>query len=186
MSFLTEKKENKEVKKPGRPQNEGCYFNGLWRAAGTRWHPVVEPFGLVLCATCSCKSSSQDLHCVRETCPRLTCANPVRANPMDCCKKCPAEEKNPMDMADRMQSDGPGHCTVKGQIYAINEAWNPTVSTYGVVKCVTCVCVNGTPECKKHKLKCSDPECIETPDNICCSDCLVDNVDEQPVTTWSF
>lgn len=52
-----------------------------------------------------------------------------------------AEEKNPMDMADRMQSDGPGHCTVKGQIYAINEAWNPTVSTYGVVKCVTCVCV---------------------------------------------
>lgn len=26
MSFLTEKKENKEVKKPGRPQNEGKIF----------------------------------------------------------------------------------------------------------------------------------------------------------------
>ncbi|XP_066459514.1 chordin isoform X1 [Eleutherodactylus coqui] len=180
-----EKKENKEVKKPGRPQNEGCYFNGLWRAAGTRWHPVVEPFGLVLCATCSCKSSSQDLHCVRETCPRLTCANPIRANPMDCCKKCPVEEKTPLELADRMQSDEPRQCKVMGQHYSNNEKWNPTVPTYGVVKCVTCVCVHGVPQCEKQKWKCTDPECSGNPDNICCNDCQVDNM-EEPMGTWSY
>ncbi|KAM3930411.1 chordin [Leptodactylus fuscus] len=182
-----EKKGNKEVKQIGRPQNEGCYFNGLWRAAGTSWHPVVEPFGLVLCATCSCKSSSQDLHCVRETCPRLTCASPIRANPMDCCKKCPDEEKIPMDLADRMQSDEPRQCKVMGQLYSNNEKWNPTVPTYGVVKCVTCVCVNGVPQCEKQKWSCSDPECSENPDSICCSECQVDIVEEDvPVSTWSY
>ncbi|XP_073445323.1 chordin [Dendrobates tinctorius] len=188
-----EKKEHKDVKKTGRPQNEGCYFNGLWRPAGTRWHPVVEPFGLVLCATCSCKSSSQDLHCVRETCPRLTCANPIRANPMDCCKKCPDEEKNPMELADRMQSDEPRQCIVRGQRYPNNKEWNPVLATHGVVKCVTCVCMNGTPKCAKQKWKCTDPECIGKPDNICCSDCQSDNVyqekklkSEEPVSTWSY
>lgn len=35
----------------------GCYFDGdrSWRAAGTRWHPVVPPFGLIKCAICTCK-----------------------------------------------------------------------------------------------------------------------------------
>ncbi|KAM9316583.1 chordin-like [Gastrophryne carolinensis] len=150
------------------PVCEGCYFNGLWRPAGTRWHPVVEPFGLVLCATCSCKSSSQDLHCVRETCPQLTCANPVRANPMDCCKKCPEEEQNPIELAEIMQSDEPRQCKDTPN----NEWWHPIVPKYGMVKCVTCVCVDGTPRCNKQKWKCSDPECSASgkPD-ICCSEC---------------
>ncbi|XP_063772714.1 chordin [Pseudophryne corroboree] len=190
-----EKKENREVKKQGRPQSEGCYFNGLWRAAGTRWHPVVEPFGLVLCATCSCKSSSQDLHCVRETCPRLTCANPIRANPMDCCKKCPVEEQNPLELADRMQSDEPRQCKVMGQLYSNNKRWHPTLPTHGVVKCVTCICVDGVPQCEKQKWKCTDPECSVSgkPDSICCSECQADSHDEEekfktdePVSTWSY
>ncbi|KAM9315871.1 chordin-like [Gastrophryne carolinensis] len=190
-----EKKENREVKKPGRTQNEGCYFNGLWRPAGTRWHPVVEPFGLVLCATCSCKSSSQDLHCVRETCPRLTCANPIRANPMDCCKKCPEEERNPMELADRMQSDEPRQCVIRGHRYSNNEQWHPTVTKYGMVKCVTCVCKDGVPQCDKQKWKCSDPECSASgkPDKICCSECQGSNLDDEkkfkpdePVSTWSY
>lgn len=39
------------------PQPPGCYFDGdrSWRAAGTRWHPVVPPFGLIKCAVCTCK-----------------------------------------------------------------------------------------------------------------------------------
>ncbi|XP_075058553.1 chordin [Mixophyes fleayi] len=190
-----EKKENREVKKQGRPQNEGCYFNGLWRAAGTRWHPVVEPFGLVLCATCSCKSSSQDLHCVRETCPRLTCANPIRANPMDCCKKCPVEEQNPLELVDRMQSDEPRQCKVMGQLYSNNKRWHPTLPTHGAVKCVTCVCVDGVPQCEKQKWKCTDPECSASgkQDSICCSECQGNSQDEdekfkteEPVSTWSY
>ncbi|XP_069830640.1 chordin isoform X3 [Dendropsophus ebraccatus] len=178
-----EKKENKEVKKHGKPQNEGCFFNGLWRAAGTRWHPVVEPFGVVLCATCSCKSSSQDLHCVRKTCPRLTCANPIRVNAKDCCKKCPAEEKNPMDLADRMQSDQPQPCRIKEREYVNNETWNPILQPYGEVKCITCVCVEGEIQCEKQNWKCTDPECIAKPDSICCRNC---QVDDQPLSEWSY
>ncbi|PIO32270.1 hypothetical protein AB205_0193600, partial [Aquarana catesbeiana] len=123
------------------PVCDGCYFNGEWRSAGTRWHPWIEPFGLVLCATCSCKTSSQDLHCVRQTCPHLSCANPIRSNPMDCCKKCPEEEQNPAELADTMQSDEPRQCKVMGHLYSNNERWHPTVEKHGVVPCVTCICL---------------------------------------------
>lgn len=42
---------------PNLEPGEGCYFDGdrSWRAAGTRWHPVVPPFGLIKCAVCTCK-----------------------------------------------------------------------------------------------------------------------------------
>lgn len=43
----------------------GCYFDGdrSWRAAGTRWHPVVPPFGLIKCAVCTCKVWLPNLLC---------------------------------------------------------------------------------------------------------------------------
>ena len=31
------------------------------------------------------------MHCEKVQCPRLACAQPVRANPTDCCKRCPGE-----------------------------------------------------------------------------------------------
>nr|XP_058151460.1 chordin isoform X4 [Dasypus novemcinctus] len=75
-----------------RDPGEGCYFDGdrSWRAAGTRWHPVVPPFGLIKCAVCTCKGGTGEVHCEKVQCPRLACAQPVRANPTDCCKQCPA------------------------------------------------------------------------------------------------
>ncbi|XP_023606274.1 chordin [Myotis lucifugus] len=82
---------------PGLPRSrdpgEGCYFDGdrSWRAAGTRWHPVVPPFGLIKCAVCTCKGDTGEVHCEKVQCPRLACAQPVRANPTDCCKQCPGE-----------------------------------------------------------------------------------------------
>ncbi|XP_018411205.1 PREDICTED: chordin-like [Nanorana parkeri] len=168
--------ENKEIlegRSHRRSNSDGCYFNGEWRSAGTRWHPRIEPFGLVLCATCSCKASSQDLHCVRQSCPPLSCANPIRTNPMDCCKKCPEEEQKPAEGADAMQSDEPRQCKVMGHLYSNNERWHPTVPRHGAVPCVTCVCQDGVPQCKKQKWKCSDPECgaSRKPDRICCSEC---------------
>ncbi|KAF3827377.1 hypothetical protein GH733_002863 [Mirounga leonina] len=74
-----------------RDPGEGCYFDGdrSWRAAGTRWHPVVPPFGLIKCAVCTCKGGTGEVHCEKVQCPRLACAQPVRANPTDCCKQCP-------------------------------------------------------------------------------------------------
>lgn len=42
------------------PPPAGCYFDGdkTWRGSGTRWHPVVPPFGLIKCAICTCKVSA--------------------------------------------------------------------------------------------------------------------------------
>jgi hypothetical protein len=54
----------------------GCYFDGdrSWRAAGTRWHPVVPPFGLIKCAVCTCKVWLPNLPCYH---------NPVRSTDRD-------------------------------------------------------------------------------------------------------
>lgn len=32
-----------------------------------------------------------EVHCEKVQCPRLACAQPVRASPTDCCKQCPGE-----------------------------------------------------------------------------------------------
>ncbi|XP_068135452.1 chordin isoform X2 [Hyperolius riggenbachi] len=162
----------KEKKHSGQ-HSDGCFFSGKWRDAGTRWHPEIFPFGVVSCALCSCKSSAQGLHCEREECPELTCAKPYRENPMDCCKKCPAEEPNPLYMADRMQSDEPRHCKIMSRLYGNNEEWHPTVVDHGTVKCLTCVCTDGVPKCHKQKWKCSHPECRGNRrfTKYCCRDC---------------
>ncbi|XP_067594397.1 chordin isoform X3 [Pseudorca crassidens] len=107
---------------PGLPKNrdpgEGCYFDGdrSWRAAGTRWHPVVPPFGLIKCAVCTCKGGTGEVHCEKVQCPRLACAQPVRANPTDCCKQCP------------------------GQWFPESQSWHPSVPPFGEMSCITCRC----------------------------------------------
>lgn len=35
------------------------------------------------------QGTTGEVHCEKVQCPRLTCANPVRASPSDCCKQCP-------------------------------------------------------------------------------------------------
>lgn len=101
-----EKQDVKDL--PGLPRNrdpgEGCYFDGdrSWRAAGTRWHPVVPPFGLIKCAVCTCKGGTGEVHCEKVQCPRLACAQPVRANPTDCCKQCPVGSGGHPQLGDPM------------------------------------------------------------------------------------
>ncbi|XP_027440869.1 chordin isoform X11 [Zalophus californianus] len=93
-----------------RDPGEGCYFDGdrSWRAAGTRWHPVVPPFGLIKCAVCTCKGGTGEVHCEKVQCPRLACAQPVRANPTDCCKQCPGVPHCERDDCSLPLSCGPG------------------------------------------------------------------------------
>ncbi|XP_009332641.1 PREDICTED: chordin, partial [Pygoscelis adeliae] len=59
LARYTEKKMGQEELKleRARDSSEGCYFDGdkTWRGSGTRWHPVVPPFGLIKCAICTCK-----------------------------------------------------------------------------------------------------------------------------------
>uniref|UniRef100_A0A8D2L5L3 Chordin n=1 Tax=Varanus komodoensis TaxID=61221 RepID=A0A8D2L5L3_VARKO len=138
-----EKKEDGQRAEKARDSSEGCYFDGdkTWRGAGTRWHPVVPPFGLIKCAICTCKGSTGEVHCEKVQCPHLACSNPVRVNPSDCCKQCPASEQSPLALSDMMQADGPRACKFGRQWYMHNESWHPTVPPFGEMKCITCWCL---------------------------------------------
>ncbi|XP_053160350.1 chordin isoform X2 [Hemicordylus capensis] len=156
-----------------RDSSEGCYFDGdkTWRGAGTHWHPVVPPFGLIKCAICTCKGTTGEVHCEKVQCPRLTCSNPIRASPSDCCKQCPAPERSPSALSDMMQADGPRACKFGRQWYMHNESWHPTVPPFGEMKCITCWCVSGETHCQRQE--CSPASCSGEgkKEDSCCSTC---------------
>ncbi|XP_048362901.1 chordin [Sphaerodactylus townsendi] len=158
-----------------RDSSEGCYFDGdkTWRGAGTRWHPVVPPFGLIKCAVCTCKGATGEVHCEKVQCPRLTCSNPIRASPSDCCKQCPASEQSSVALSDMMQADGPRACRFGRQWYMHNESWHPTVPPFGEMKCITCWCVSGETHCQRQE--CSPASCSREgrTEDACCSKCQV-------------
>ncbi|EPY82355.1 chordin [Camelus ferus] len=124
------------------PVCPGCYFDGdrSWRAAGTRWHPIVPPFGLIKCAVCTCKGGTGEVHCEKVQCPRLACAQPVRANPTDCCKQCPVGSGAQPQLGDPMQADGPRGCRFAGQWFPESQSWHPSVPPFGEMSCITCRC----------------------------------------------
>ncbi|EMP27733.1 Chordin, partial [Chelonia mydas] len=156
-----------------RDSSEGCYFDGdkTWRGAGTRWHPVVPPFGLIKCAICTCKGATGEVHCEKVQCPRLTCSNPIRVSPSDCCKQCPVPEKSPPELSDMMQADGPRACRFGRQWYMNNESWHPTVPPFGEMKCITCWCVSGETHCQRQE--CSPASCSgqAKKETRCCARC---------------
>ncbi|KAG8429689.1 hypothetical protein GDO86_019465 [Hymenochirus boettgeri] len=108
----------------------GCYFDGdrSWKAAGTRWHP----------------ETTGEVHCEKVTCPRLTCSNPVRARPSDCCKQCP------------------GSCKF-GRHWYPNMSVASNVPPFGEMKCVTCSCVDGITQCRRQE--CTMASCSQSPTN---------------------
>ncbi|XP_066475816.1 chordin [Tiliqua scincoides] len=172
--------EKKEIvdRQRARDSSEGCYFDGdkTWRGAGTRWHPVVPPFGLIKCAICTCKGATGEVHCEKVQCPRLTCSNPIRASPSDCCKQCPAPENSPSAFSDMMQADGPRACKFGRQWYMHNESWHPTVPPFGEMKCITCWCVSGETQCQRQE--CPPATCSREgkKEDSCCSKCQAPEV----------
>ncbi|XP_049737287.1 chordin isoform X2 [Elephas maximus indicus] len=155
-----------------RDPGEGCYFDGdrSWRAAGTRWHPVVPPFGLIKCAVCTCKGGTGEVHCEKVQCPRLACAQPVRANPTDCCKQCPVVSGARPQLGDPMQADGPRGCRFAGQWFPESQSWHPSVPPFGEMSCITCRCGSGVPHCERDD--CSPPlSCGSEKESRCCSHC---------------
>ncbi|XP_035584636.1 chordin isoform X9 [Zalophus californianus] len=141
-----------------RDPGEGCYFDGdrSWRAAGTRWHPVVPPFGLIKCAVCTCKGGTGEVHCEKVQCPRLACAQPVRANPTDCCKQCPVGSGAHPQLGDPMQADGPRGCRFAGQWFPDSQSWHPSVPPFGEMSCITCRC-GGCPTVSGMTVHCHCP-----------------------------
>uniref|UniRef100_A0A8C2DWD4 Chordin n=1 Tax=Cyprinus carpio TaxID=7962 RepID=A0A8C2DWD4_CYPCA len=152
----------------------GCYFEGdqKMHAPGTTWHPFVPPFGYIKCAVCTCKGSTGEVHCEKVTCPPLTCSQPIRRNPSDCCKECPAEDTPPLEDDEMMQADGTRHCKFGKNYYQNSEHWHPRVPLVGEMKCITCWCDHGVTKCQKKQcplLSCSNPIRRE---GKCCPECI--------------
>uniref|UniRef100_A0A3Q1BA98 Chordin n=1 Tax=Amphiprion ocellaris TaxID=80972 RepID=A0A3Q1BA98_AMPOC len=179
-----EKREPKDVKAPDRVEEhpEGCYFEGdqKMHAPGTTWHPFVPPFGYIKCAVCTCKGSTGEVHCEKVTCPALTCSQPVRRNPSDCCKECPEEDRTPagLEHSDMMQADGPRHCKFGKNYYQNSDSWHPWVPLVGEMKCINCWCDHGVTKCQRKQcpiLTCSN---ITRTDGSCCPECVGEDDDD--------
>ncbi|XP_051963635.1 chordin-like [Xyrauchen texanus] len=178
-----EKKETKETAPVEKVDEnpEGCYFEGdqKMHAPGTTWHPFVPPFGYIKCAVCTCKGSTGEVHCEKVTCPALTCSRPIRRNPSDCCKECPAEDTAPLDDDEMMQADGTRHCKFGKNYYQNSEHWHPSVPLVGEMKCITCWCDHGVTKCQRKQcplLSCSNPIRME---EKCCPECIEDFMEKE-------
>ncbi|XP_075040428.1 chordin-like protein 1 isoform X2 [Mixophyes fleayi] len=66
-----------------------CVFQDRKYRVGERWHPYLEPYGLVYCVNCLCREGGNVL-CSRVRCPSLHCANPIYV-PQLCCPRCPGD-----------------------------------------------------------------------------------------------
>ncbi|XP_040261619.1 chordin-like protein 1 isoform X1 [Bufo bufo] len=66
-----------------------CVFQDRKYRIGERWHPYLEPYGLVYCVNCLCREGGNVL-CSRVRCPSLHCGNPVYT-PQLCCPRCPGD-----------------------------------------------------------------------------------------------
>ncbi|XP_008283008.1 chordin isoform X2 [Stegastes partitus] len=179
-----DRRDPKDMKAPERVEEhpEGCYFEGdqKMHAPGTTWHPFVPPFGYIKCAVCTCKGSTGEVHCEKVTCPALTCSQPVRRNPSDCCKECPEEDRTPagVEHGDMMQADGPRHCKFGKNYYQNSDSWHPWVPLVGEMKCINCWCDHGVTKCQRKQcpvLTCSN---ITRTDGSCCPECVDDRDDD--------
>src|SRR5690606_37345810 len=129
-------------------------------------HPYLPPFGFDRCSVCMCTEQLQ-IRCQRNECPPLLCSEEVayRANPMDCCKRCPnsVPVKSIIDssLEDQGLTDAElrklreketleaGGCRFSGRIYSNGAEWNPVVQPYGEIKCVQCKCKDGVHKCRR-------------------------------------
>ncbi|XP_054364943.1 chordin-like protein 1 isoform X11 [Mirounga angustirostris] len=66
-----------------------CVFQDKKYRVGERWHPYLEPYGLVYCVNCICSENGNVL-CSRVRCPSLHCLSPVHI-PHLCCPRCPGD-----------------------------------------------------------------------------------------------
>lgn len=170
-----------------------CYFEGdkKYHLVGSKWHPYLPPFGFDRCSTCMCSENFQ-IQCERNQCPPLLCSEHVayRANPMDCCKRCPnaiplksivsmdhMSDQSFTDLAALQQLKNheilqSGGCRFRGTIYSNGDEWNPTVQPYGEIKCVKCKCKDGIHKCKRTECKdLSECKLVVTKSSECCPIC---------------
>lgn len=146
-----------------------CVFQDKRYRSGERWHPYLEPYGLVYCINCLC-SESGNVVCSRVRCPVPHCSSPVHV-PQLCCPRCPE------DTASSLNSKHSGKpCDYNGTTYHHGE----TFAGEGLFQnklsnqCAQCSCSEGNVYCGLRtcrKLTCTYP--VSVPDS-CCQVCRGD------------
>ncbi|GAA6090335.1 chordin, partial [Tachysurus ichikawai] len=120
-----------------------------------------------------------EVHCEKVTCPPLTCSRPIRRNPSDCCKECPADDTPLLEEGEMMQGDGPRQCKFGKNYYQNSENWHPRVPLVGEMKCITCWCDHGVTKCQRKQCPLLSCRNITRREGKCCPECADDFTKEE-------
>ncbi|KAF6389805.1 chordin like 1 [Rhinolophus ferrumequinum] len=145
-----------------------CMFQDKKYRVGERWHPYLEPYGLVYCVNCICLENGNVL-CSRVRCPSLHCLSPVHI-PHLCCPRCPEDSLPPANNKVTSKS-----CEYNGTTYQHGELFmaEGLFQNRQPNQCTQCSCSEGNVYCGLKtcpKLTCAFP--VSVPDS-CCQVCKV-------------
>nr|AAH66832.1 Chrdl1 protein [Mus musculus] len=139
-----------------------CVFQDKKYRVGEKWHPYLEPYGLVYCVNCICSENGNVL-CSRVRCPSLHCLSPVHI-PHLCCPRCP-DSLPPVNNKVTSKS-----CEYNGTTYQHGELFiaEGLFQNRQPNQCSQCSCSEGNVYCGLKtcpKLTCAFP--VSVPDSCC-------------------
>ncbi|XP_028732788.1 chordin-like protein 1 isoform X3 [Peromyscus maniculatus bairdii] len=140
-----------------------CVFQDKKYRVGEKWHPYLEPYGLVYCVNCVCTENGNVL-CSRVRCPNLHCLSPVHI-PHLCCPRCPEDSLPPVNNKVTSKS-----CEYNGTTYQHGELFmaEGLFQNRQPNQCTQCSCSEGNVYCGLKtcpKLTCAFP--VSVPDSCC-------------------
>uniref|UniRef100_A0ABM5EVJ0 Chordin-like protein 1 n=1 Tax=Pogona vitticeps TaxID=103695 RepID=A0ABM5EVJ0_9SAUR len=146
-----------------------CVFQDKKYRVGERWHPYLEPYGIVYCVNCLC-SENGNVQCNRIRCPNLHCPNPVQV-PQMCCPRCPDDSL--FSVGSKITGKS---CEFNGTTYQHGEMFvaEGLFQNKQANQCAQCSCSEGNVYCGLKtcpKLSCSSP--VSMPES-CCPACRGD------------
>ncbi|CAI5664367.1 unnamed protein product [Oreochromis niloticus] len=132
---------------------DGCNFYGRDCLSGEQFaHPTDS------CQRCSCQNGG--VVCEQESCPSITCSNPV-TRPGECCPVCDC-------------------CLYEDAVYSNGESFRPPSN-----QCQSCTCVAGTVECVSDG--CQQPPCAQQVSmSEPCSVCMLNGQEFSDGQTWTL
>ncbi|XP_066496219.1 chordin-like protein 1 isoform X2 [Tiliqua scincoides] len=146
-----------------------CVFQDKKYRVGERWHPYLEPYGVVYCVNCLCSENGNVL-CNRIRCPNLHCLSPVHV-PQLCCPRCPDDSL--FSVGSKVTGKS---CEYNGTTYNHGEMFVATglFQNKQANQCAQCSCSEGNVYCGLKtcpKLTCSSPASVP---ESCCPVCRGD------------
>ncbi|XP_044283405.1 chordin-like protein 1 isoform X3 [Varanus komodoensis] len=140
-----------------------CVFQDKKYRVGERWHPYLEPYGIVYCVNCLCSENGNVL-CNRIRCPNLHCPSPIHV-PQLCCPRCPDDSL--FSMGSKVTGKS---CEYNGTTYHHGEMFvaEGLFQNRQANQCAQCSCSEGNVYCGLKtcpKLTCSSP--VSAPDSCC-------------------